>query len=55
MAGGLFLATARRVAERYPQVEFDDRIGDNMCMQLVQNSYRTGSAGSGAGAGASSA
>jgi isocitrate dehydrogenase (NAD+) len=34
---GLFLATARKVAERYPQVEFDERIVDNMCMQLVQN------------------
>ena len=33
---GLFLATARQVAERYPDVEFEDRIVDNMCMQLVQ-------------------
>jgi isocitrate dehydrogenase (NAD+) len=33
---GLFLATARKVAERYPQIEFEDRIVDNMCMQLVQ-------------------
>jgi isocitrate dehydrogenase (NAD+) len=33
---GLFLATAKKVAERYPQIEFDDRIVDNMCMQLVQ-------------------
>jgi len=33
---GLFLATARKVAERYPEVEFEDRIVDNMCMQLVQ-------------------
>lgn len=33
---GLFLATARKVAERYPQVAFEDRIVDNMCMQLVQ-------------------
>jgi len=33
---GLFLATARRVAERYPKIAFDDRIVDNMCMQLVQ-------------------
>ena len=32
---GLFLATAREVAERYPDVEFDDRIVDNMSMQLV--------------------
>jgi isocitrate dehydrogenase (NAD+) len=33
---GLFLSTARKVAERYPQVAFEDRIVDNMCMQLVQ-------------------
>jgi isocitrate dehydrogenase (NAD+) len=33
---GLFLATARRLAESYPDIEFEDRIVDNMCMQLVQ-------------------
>ncbi|HOX09964.1 MAG TPA: isocitrate/isopropylmalate dehydrogenase family protein [Candidatus Omnitrophota bacterium] len=34
---GLFLATARRVAERYSgKVNFEDRIVDNICMQLVQ-------------------
>jgi isocitrate dehydrogenase (NAD+) len=33
---GLFLATARRVAEQFADVEFEDRIVDNMCMQLVQ-------------------
>ena len=33
---GLFLRVAREVAERYPDVEFEDRIVDNMCMQLVQ-------------------
>ena len=32
---GLFLKTAREVAEGYPDIEFDDRIVDNMCMQLV--------------------
>jgi isocitrate dehydrogenase (NAD+) len=32
---GLFLATARRVAERNADIEFNDRIVDNMCMQLV--------------------
>jgi len=32
---GLFLAAAREVAEGYPQIEFEDRIVDNMCMQLV--------------------
>jgi isocitrate dehydrogenase (NAD+) len=33
---GLFLATARRVAADFPNIEFEDRIVDNMCMQLVQ-------------------
>jgi isocitrate dehydrogenase (NAD+) len=32
---GLFLAVARRVAEKNPDIEFEDRIVDNMCMQLV--------------------
>jgi isocitrate dehydrogenase (NAD+) len=33
---GLFLSVARRVAEDYPKIAFEDRIVDNMCMQLVQ-------------------
>jgi isocitrate dehydrogenase (NAD+) len=33
---GLFLATAREVAALYPEIEFNDVIVDNMCMQLVQ-------------------
>ena len=33
---GLFLETARTVAKRYPDIQFEDRIVDNMCMQLVQ-------------------
>lgn len=33
---GLFLKCARKVAESYPDIEFEDRIVDNMCMQLVQ-------------------
>jgi isocitrate dehydrogenase (NAD+) len=33
---GLFLETARKVAQKYPDIEFEDRIVDNMCMQLVQ-------------------
>src|SRR5215472_17262456 len=32
---GLFLTVGREVAERNPDVEFEDRIVDNMCMQLV--------------------
>jgi isocitrate dehydrogenase (NAD+) len=33
---GLFLEVSRQVAESYPDIEFEDRIVDNMCMQLVQ-------------------
>ena len=33
---GLFLRVAGEVAEEYPDIEFEDRIVDNMCMQLVQ-------------------
>ncbi len=33
---GLFLEVAGKVAEEYPEIEFEDRIVDNMCMQLVQ-------------------
>jgi isocitrate dehydrogenase (NAD+) len=33
---GLWLETARNVAGKYPDIEFEDRIVDNMCMQLVQ-------------------
>ena len=33
---GLFLEVSREVAKNYPDIEFEDRIVDNMCMQLVQ-------------------
>jgi isocitrate dehydrogenase (NAD+) len=33
---GLFLDVSRNVAKQYPDIEFEDRIVDNMCMQLVQ-------------------
>jgi isocitrate dehydrogenase (NAD+) len=32
---GLFLAVGREVAARNPDIDFEDRIVDNMCMQLV--------------------
>src|ERR671931_488566 len=32
---GLFLEVARQVAERHPEIEFEDRIIDNLCNQLV--------------------
>ena len=34
---GLFLEVAREVAKKYPSIEFEDRIVDNMTMQLVQS------------------
>jgi isocitrate dehydrogenase (NAD+) len=33
---GLWLETSREVAKQYSDIEFEDRIVDNMCMQLVQ-------------------
>jgi isocitrate dehydrogenase (NAD+) len=33
---GLWLEVSRQVAKEYADVEFEDRIVDNMCMQLVQ-------------------
>jgi isocitrate dehydrogenase (NAD+) len=33
---GLWLEVSREVAKEYPNIEFEDRIVDNMCMQLVQ-------------------
>jgi isocitrate dehydrogenase (NAD+) len=35
--GGLFLDVARKVAQEYPEIECNDRIIDNMTMQLVMN------------------
>jgi isocitrate dehydrogenase (NAD+) len=32
---GLFLQVAREVATRHPEIEFEDRIVDNLCNQLV--------------------
>lgn len=33
---GLYLKTATEVAQEFPDIEFEERIVDNMCMQLVQ-------------------
>jgi isocitrate dehydrogenase (NAD+) len=33
---GLFLRVAQEVAGEYPDIQFEDRIVDNMCMQLMQ-------------------
>lgn len=37
---GLFLAVARQVAREYPDIEFEDRIVDNMSMQLVRKPHQ---------------
>jgi isocitrate dehydrogenase (NAD+) len=37
MSDGLFLQCFREVAAEYPNIEADDRIIDNLCMQLVTN------------------
>jgi len=34
---GLFLEIGREIAERYPEIEFDDRIVDACAMQMVMN------------------
>jgi len=36
---GLFLEAARVVAKEYTDIEFEDKIVDNMCMQLVQKPH----------------
>jgi isocitrate dehydrogenase (NAD+) len=36
LTDGLFLKVAQEVAREYPDIAFEDRIVDNMCMQLVQ-------------------
>src|SRR6201997_950019 len=37
---GLFLACFRKVAVNYPTIEHDEKIVDNLCMQLVMNPHQ---------------
>ncbi|MCJ7521840.1 MAG: isocitrate/isopropylmalate dehydrogenase family protein [Dehalococcoidia bacterium] len=37
---GLFLSTARDIAQGYPDIEFEEQIIDNLCMHLVTNPER---------------
>lgn len=37
MSDGLFLESFRKIASLYPNIEADEKIVDNMCMQLVIN------------------
>jgi len=39
LTDGLFLRTAQKVAAEYPQITFNNRIVDNLCMQLVQRPH----------------
>jgi len=40
MSDGLFLECFRKVAQKYPEIEADDRIVDNLCMQLVTRPHQ---------------
>ncbi|XP_049883873.1 isocitrate dehydrogenase [NAD] subunit gamma, mitochondrial [Pectinophora gossypiella] len=40
LSDGLFLETSRRVAAEYPDIEHNDMIIDNCCMQLVANPHQ---------------
>ena len=37
LSDGLFLDSARKISENYPQIQFKEILVDNCCMQLVQN------------------
>ncbi len=39
-SSGLFLNVSREVAKEYPDIEFNEMIVDNTCMQLVMNPYQ---------------
>jgi len=36
LTDGLFLKSCKEIAQDYPDIEFNEKIVDNMCMQLVQ-------------------
>ncbi len=38
--GGLFLDIAEEIAPEYSEIQFDDKIVDNMAMQMVMNPYQ---------------
>jgi isocitrate dehydrogenase (NAD+) len=40
VTGGLFLSVGRQIAPEYPDIAFDDKIVDNMAMQLVLNPHQ---------------
>ena len=40
LSDGMFLASTRKVALLYPDIEYREMIVDNTCMQLVMNPYQ---------------
>jgi isocitrate dehydrogenase (NAD+) len=40
LSDGLFLRCCRKIAEKFPEVEYKEHIVDNTCMQLVLNPYQ---------------
>jgi isocitrate dehydrogenase (NAD+) len=38
--GGLFLDVGKQMASEYPEIKFEDKIVDNMAMQMVMNPYQ---------------
>lgn len=40
LSDGLFLETSRRIAKEYPELQHNDMIIDNCCMQLVSNPHQ---------------
>lgn len=39
LSDGLFLDCARRISSKHPQIEYDELIVDNACMQLILNPH----------------
>ncbi|CAH1998154.1 unnamed protein product [Acanthoscelides obtectus] len=40
LSDGLFLETSKRIAKEYPEIEHNEMIIDNCCMQLVSNPHQ---------------
>ncbi len=40
VSDGLFLEVSRKVAKEFPEIEHNDMIIDNCCMQLVSNPHQ---------------
>jgi len=37
MSDGLFLRCARDMAQKYPEIQFEERYLDTVCLNMVQN------------------